>query len=153
MLIDAFGFFSASVLLALSGELPPLCDLPWEFNSGCDHSSADKTRARMQQSASQGVGWFVGDFLLFFFFTVKDSLRCQVKGREAERSSLLLHYKPTHLSSHKCSSFFHLSNDGICFKQKSRSVFLGIINEFYSCMELKHQRVIHQAKMSTSLWF
>lgn len=92
-------------------------------------------------------------FFSFFFFTVEDSLRCQVKGREAERSSLLLHYKPTHLSSHKCSSFFHLSNDGICFKQKSRSVFLGIINEFYSCMELKHQRVIHQAKMSTSLWF
>lgn len=55
MLIDAFRFFSASVLPALSGELLPLCDLPWEFNSGCDHTSADETGAHTQQSASRGV--------------------------------------------------------------------------------------------------
>lgn len=60
MLIDAY--FLASLFSQLSGELLPLCDLPWEFNSNCDHTSTDEMRAGTQQSARRDAGRFIEDF-------------------------------------------------------------------------------------------
>lgn len=45
MLIDAFLFFWRLCSLLSLGSCFP-CDLPLEFNSGCDQTSTDKTRAR-----------------------------------------------------------------------------------------------------------
>lgn len=99
-----FWFFLVPLFSAFSRELLPLCDLPWEFNSGCDHTSSDKTRAHTQQSEPQGVGWFVEAF----FLSLNDWWRCQVKGLSVEiicstgSALLLLHYKLKHLSDIKC---------------------------------------------------
>lgn len=54
--------FLVSLFSRLSGELLPLCDLPWEFNSNCDHTSTDKMRAHTQQSAWRDAGRFIQDF-------------------------------------------------------------------------------------------
>lgn len=101
MLIDAFQFLWR-LCSRLSGELP------WEFNSGCDQRSADKTRAQTRRPDSSRSS-----------SPVKDERRCQVKElrrdnlqrrmKKRRRSGLKIavssSVSPQALLSPKCSSF------------------------------------------------
>lgn len=46
---------------ALSGELPPFCDLPWEFNSGCDQIRRESAHTTIRLAGC----WLICQSLFF----------------------------------------------------------------------------------------
>lgn len=126
MLIDAY--FWVSPFSRLSGELLPLCDLPWEFNSNCDHTSTDKMRAGTQQSAWRDAGRFIEDF----FSGLK---RAAVSGSREILSS----------SSVQTKTSFRPLNIPPFFRSNIPSDTLDrVLGDFFKCrVEENHSWVLH----------